>query len=136
MIGRGCERPLFLRIGLVIRGRRIGQEGGGHLVGEAAEVIVDLDFESREAGGVAVQLIEPLLSHGIDLLAQLRRDIRQGRNEWAGLGLTADLHGRLRVLGYRQIRGYAIQTGCDLRLMCSTMGLLRANATPSYRRRA
>ena len=62
-------------------------------------MVVDLDFESCEAGGVAVQLIEPLLLHGIELLAQLRGDLRQGRDEGAGLGLAADLHGRLRGAG-------------------------------------
>ncbi len=96
MIDRRCRRPLFSRLGLVLGDRGFGQEAGGRLVGESSEVIVDLDFEPYEAGGVAVQLIEPLLFHGIELLAQLRGEIRQGRDEGAGLGLATDLHGRLR----------------------------------------
>jgi hypothetical protein len=83
----------------VIRGRGFGHEAGGHLIGEATEVVVDLDFKAREAGGVAVQLIEPLLFQGIDLLTQLSGDLRQGRDEGAGLGLAADLHGRLTSAG-------------------------------------
>ena len=96
MIDRRCRRPLFSRLGLVLGDRGFGQEAGGRLVGESAEVIEDLDFEPCEAGGVAVQLIEPLLFHSIELLTQLRGEIHQGRDEGAGLGLVTDLHGRLR----------------------------------------
>ena len=99
MIDRPSRRPLFSRLRLVIRGRGFGQEAGGHLVGEATEVVVDLDFKAREAGGVAVQLIEPLLFQGIDLLTQLSGDLRQGRDEGAGLRLAADLQGRLTSAG-------------------------------------
>ena len=99
MIDRPCRRPLFPRLGRVIRDRGFGQEAGGHLVGEATEVIVDLDFESREACGVPVQLVKPVLLHGIELLTQLCREIRQRRDDGAGLGLAANLHGRLRRTG-------------------------------------
>ncbi len=102
MIRRGCERPLFLRIGSVIRGRRIGQEGGGHLVGEAAEVVVDLDLDASETGGVPGQLIAPLSLPDIDLMGQLRRDVVQGDNKGAGLGSGVDLHRRLTRAGGRQ----------------------------------
>jgi hypothetical protein len=98
-IARRCGRPLFSRLSLVLCDRGFGQEAGGHLVGEETEVIVDLDFESREAGRVAVQLIEPLVFHGIELLAQLRGDLRQGRDEGASLGSAADLQGRLGDAG-------------------------------------
>ncbi len=63
MIRQGCERPLFLGIGLVIRGRRIGQEGGGHLVGEMAEVVMDLHFQAGEGRWVVSELVTPLLLH-------------------------------------------------------------------------
>ena len=105
MIRRGCERPFFLRIGSIIRGRRIRQEGGGHLVGEAAEVVVDLDLDASEAGGVPGQLIAPLSLLNIDLMGQLRRDVVQGDNKGAGLGSGVDLHRRLvRAAGREEMR--------------------------------
>ena len=73
VIGRPPPGPPFSGLGLVTRDRGLGQEAGGHLVGEATEVVVDLDLESSEAGGVVGQSVEPLLLHGIDLLAQRSR---------------------------------------------------------------
>jgi len=99
VIRRGCERPLFLRIGSVIRGRRIGQEGGGHLVGEAAEVVMDLHFQAGEGRWVVSELVTPLLLQGISLAAQLRGDVLQRGDDGAGLGSSADLHGRLAGAG-------------------------------------
>jgi hypothetical protein len=92
---RRRRRPLFSRLSLVVRDRGFGQEAGRHLVGEVTEVLVDLDLKSPEASGVSVQLLEPLLFDGIDLLTDRCGDIREGRNEGAGLGLPADFHGRL-----------------------------------------
>ena len=48
MIDRRPRRPLFSRLGLVLYDRGFGQEAGGHLVGEATEVVMDHDFESYE----------------------------------------------------------------------------------------
>ncbi len=50
--------PPFSRPRLVIGNPGCDQKAGGHLVGEATEVVVDLDLEAHEPGGVAVQLIE------------------------------------------------------------------------------
>jgi hypothetical protein len=93
--------PLFLGPVPITRGRRLGQDGGGHLVGKATEVVVDLDFKAGEAGGVFGQSVEPSLLHGIDLLAQPRRDFGQRGSEGAGLGSGAALHGRLNGAGGR-----------------------------------
>ncbi len=91
MIRRGCERPLFLRIGLVIRGRRIGQEGGSHLVGETAEVVMDLHFQASEGRRVVSELVTPTPLQEIGLAAQLRGDVIHRGDGGAGLGLSADL---------------------------------------------
>jgi hypothetical protein len=102
VIGRDRECPLFLRPGLVIRGRRIGQEGGGHLVGEMAEVVMDLHFQAGEGRRVVSESVTPLRLPGIGLAAQLRGDVIQRGDDGAGLGLRADLHGRLECAGDRK----------------------------------
>src|SRR5262249_44091964 len=58
VIGRHSRGPLSLGHGPIRRDRGLGQEAGGHLVGEAAEAIVDLDFDLSEAGGVLIQPVE------------------------------------------------------------------------------
>src|SRR6202040_3796301 len=49
VIGRRRRAPLFLGLGPITRDRRLRQEAGGHLVGEATEAVVDLDFDLSEA---------------------------------------------------------------------------------------
>jgi hypothetical protein len=102
VIGRPGGAPFFLGSGLITRGRGLGQEAGGHLVGEVTEVVVDLDLDASEAGGVSGQLIAPLSLSGIDLMGQLRRNVVQGDNKGTGLGSRVDLHRRLARAGGRQ----------------------------------
>jgi hypothetical protein len=103
VIGRRRRAPFFLGHGPSSRGRRLGQEAGGHLVGEAPEAVVDLGLDLGEAGGVVVQSVEQPLLHVIDLMAQRCGDLGQRRDERAGLGLGADLHVRLAGEGEQTI---------------------------------
>ena len=41
--------------------RGVGQETGGHLIGQATEVVMDLDFQPGQTGGVASESVPPLL---------------------------------------------------------------------------
>jgi hypothetical protein len=68
------------------------QDTGGHLVGEAAELIMDLDLDVGEAGGILGQPAHPLLGEGVELGSEGGGEIRRGGNPLAGLGLGADLH--------------------------------------------
>ena len=97
---RGC--PPFARIGPGARGRDLGQEGGGHLVGEVAEVTMDLHLQASEGRRVVSESVAPLLLQGIGLLIQLRGDVIQRGDDRTGLGLRADLHGRLERAGDRK----------------------------------
>ncbi len=105
MIGRPGGGPFFLGPGLITRGRGLGQQAGGHLVGVVSEVVVDLDLDASEAGGVPGPWIASLSLPGIDLMGQLRRDVVPGDNEGAGLGSRVDPHRRLaRARGRQDMR--------------------------------
>jgi hypothetical protein len=86
-------------LGPTRRDRGLGQEAGGHLIGEVTEAVVDLDLDPSEAGGVPVQAVEQRLLHVIDLSAQGGCDVGQRGDDGAGLGLVADLHVRLAGAG-------------------------------------
>ena len=67
--------------------RRLGQEAGGHLIGEAAEVVMDLDLQLGEPGGVVSQSVPPLRLEGLGLLAEGTEEIVTGEDQGSGLGL-------------------------------------------------
>lgn len=73
--------------------RRPGQEACGHQVGQATEVVVDLDLQPGETGGVVRQSLLPLLLSGLGLLAKGTEQIILGRQLRTGSGLETYLHG-------------------------------------------
>jgi hypothetical protein len=69
------------------------------LIGEAAELVMDLNLHVGEAGGILGQSIHPLLGEGVELGAERGGEIRRRRDPRSGLGLGADLHGSPRRSG-------------------------------------
>jgi hypothetical protein len=107
--------PFFSRLGLVGGDRHPGQETGGHLIGESAEVVVDLDLEWGEPGGVVSQSVVPLRLEGLGLLAEGTEAIVTGGDQGAGFGLKAHLHDQLTVAVLREVRSGLSVKGHDTR---------------------
>src|SRR5947209_7739491 len=82
-------------LGRVVGRGWLGQEAGGHLVGEASEVVMDLDLQSGDLGGVVSQSVPPLRLEGLGLLTEGPEEIVIGGDQRTGLGLEAHLHGQL-----------------------------------------
>jgi hypothetical protein len=95
--------------------RRLGQEAGGHLIGEAAEVVMDLDLQLGEPGGVVSQSVPPQRLEGLGLLAEGTEEIVTGGDQGSGLGLEAHLHGQLSVAVMREGRSSLSVEGHDTR---------------------
>jgi ribosomal protein S6E (S10) len=93
----------------------LGQEAGGHLVGEASEVVMDLDLQSGELGGVVSQSIPPLRLEGLGLLTEGTEEIVTGGDQRTGLGLETHLHGQLTIAVLRESRPGLSGEGHDIR---------------------
>jgi hypothetical protein len=70
----------------------LGQEAGGHLIGEATEMIVDLDFKLGQTGRVVSESVKPLQLERLGLSAERMEEIIPAGGRGAGLGLETHLH--------------------------------------------
>ena len=84
--------------------RGMGQETGGHLISQATEVVMDLEFQPGQTGGVASESVPPLLLKRLGLSVERMEEVVARGDRGAGPGLEAYLHGQLTVTGMRAQR--------------------------------
>jgi hypothetical protein len=70
----------------------LSQEAGGHLIGEAPEMVVDLDFQLGQTGRVVSESVKPLLLERLGLSAERMEKIIPKGGRGASLGLETHLH--------------------------------------------
>ena len=67
-------------------------------------MVVDLDFQASEVGGVASESVPPLLLKCLGLSVERMEEVVARGDRGAGPGLEAHLHGQLTVTGMRAQR--------------------------------